>query len=131
MSGLGLVLVMWVMLAHAVRLVHAVGRPLHLQRRKCNCPCSLPSLYTPGGAVGGGVGAIVAVAVLVFLIKRRRSAGDSGSGGLRATWSNPTYGATATVAAGAGPQKFELESVVEQTGTPSSARRRNATPFNG
>ncbi|PRW55955.1 hypothetical protein C2E21_5091 [Chlorella sorokiniana] len=85
-----------------------------------------------GGAVGGGVGAIIAAAVLVFLIKRR-SAGDSGSGGLRATW-NPTYsGATATVATGAGPTKFELEQVVEASGTPRSARRRQggATAFNG
>jgi len=41
--------------------------------------------------VGGVVGALVAVAIVVYLVKRRSAGGDSGSGGLRATWSNPTY----------------------------------------
>lgn len=41
--------------------------------------------------MGGVVGALVAVAIVIYLVKRRSAGGDSGSGGLRATWSNPTY----------------------------------------
>lgn len=82
--------------------------------------------------MGGGVGALVAIAVIVFVVKRRGagSGTTAGSASLRSTY-NPTYGATATLATGPAPDKLELAEVVEATGTPRSARRRNNTPFNG
>ena len=92
-----------------------------------------------GGAVGGGVGALLVIAVLVYVIHRRQATAlpSTGAGGLRAAWNNPTYsgamttaGATATITGPASKEAFELAEVVEATGTPRSARRRANTPFN-
>ncbi|KAI7845951.1 hypothetical protein COHA_000497 [Chlorella ohadii] len=84
-----------------------------------------------GGAIGGGVGGLVVLgAAAYFLLRKKGSSNSAYSVG------NPTYapqsGTTATVTVPKGaPAKagLELEEVVEQTGTPRSARRRNATPF--
>lgn len=90
-----------------------------------------------GGVLGGFFGALAIVGLAVLWLRRRRNAATGGSGGLRATWTNPAFagaGATATLntsgAAGA-KQPVELAEVIEQTGTPSSARRRTVpSPFN-
>lgn len=75
--------------------------------------------------------------IAIYIARRRRAAGGGaaapGQGGLRTLWThNPLAGATAAISTGRGGSKAgaELAEVVEQTGTPSSARRRGApTPF--
>lgn len=112
------------------------------------CPshwrCTLASLA--GGALGGGLGALLIVALIVFFVKRRQgrrgsatgalpTSGHGHAGGLRGAYavSNPAYtgGASAYVSTAAvSKEAFALTEVVEATGTPRSARRRAATSFN-
>ncbi|PRW33708.1 polysaccharide deacetylase [Chlorella sorokiniana] len=108
---------------------------------------NLPAIIA--GAVGGAVAAIAAIAAAMLLVQRRRrqrtaaeeaAAATSSNGG----WINRQGGhGTAEPAAGpdgalkglkavavhAWPDQLDLAEVVEQSGTPSSARRRGKTPF--
>lgn len=95
------------------------------------------------GAAGGAVAVLLVAGLAWFCVRRRRAAGEAaGAGGAPAS---PTMHAVHMVAGGTAhvsisragslsllpgaKGKFELAEVVEQTGSPYSARRRMRTAF--
>lgn len=100
----------------------AAAVPPSASASKSNLPAIL------GGAIGGGVGGLLLIALAVVVLRRRR-AGRQGGAAMQANF-NPAYGATASIG-GAAPRKgADLTEVVQQSGTPTSAKRRAAaTPF--
>ena len=95
-----------------------------------------------GGVVGGFFGAMALAGLAIFIVRRRQAAAavggaagvGAGQGGLRTMWTtNPLGGATASISTGRGGASkggADLTEITMQSGTPNSARRRNApTPF--
>ncbi|EFN55356.1 hypothetical protein CHLNCDRAFT_134385 [Chlorella variabilis] len=89
-----------------------------------------------GGAVGGAVGTLILVALVWWCMRRRKIAREAAvmmPSTMHAVHIAPAAGVTAQVSL-VGPglkERFELTEVVEQTGSPSSARRRMRTAFQG
>ncbi|KAL4858871.1 Gamma-glutamyl hydrolase A [Chlorella vulgaris] len=84
-----------------------------------------------GGAVGGAVGALLLVALGWWCVRRRQAARDAQGTSTMHAMHMPAAGVTANISLASLSLKdrFELTEVVEQTGSPSSARRRMRTTF--
>ena len=96
--------------------------------------CKHPSLACAGGAIGGACVVFLVAALVLTVLHRRRS--SVAPAGMSAPMVHPAEAAKLALGAPGNAsiipgvkERFELTEVVEQTGSPYSARRRVRTPF--